>query len=301
MPNRVWVLDVPEEDRAELRRQALDPSSKTGIRARIVLLSAAGLPAARIAERLDCSEPTVGLWRRRYATGGLTGLLDAPRRPRRRALDVPGIVASTLTPPPERVGAVHWTSRLLAAELGVSNTTVAKVWRQWGLDPRALGRYAFPTAPALRPGIDDIVGLHLSPSHRAVVVRAGRSWSCPSRSGPALASLERALRAPGYPTVTDLDRFLRLTALATPSAGLAVVYDGPGPPGRRAVHRVCAGVDWLDLVEVFLLLVAPESARTIRELIDARGTPVTWIRPVKSEGIARTPSRFPRKRLVEKI
>ena len=33
------------------------------------------------------------------------------------------------------LGVTHWSSRLLAAELGVSNVKVADVWREWGLQP----------------------------------------------------------------------------------------------------------------------------------------------------------------------
>jgi hypothetical protein len=38
----------------------------------------------------------------------------------------PEILATTLSPPPEAPGVTHWSSRLLAAELGIRhNTTVA--------------------------------------------------------------------------------------------------------------------------------------------------------------------------------
>src|SRR5215203_7207040 len=81
---------------------------------------------------LGVSRPTVIAWRKRYAREGLTvQLADRPRRGRpqtvrrtRRA----EILATTLAPPPEHLGVTHWSSRLLATELGLSHSTVARVW-----------------------------------------------------------------------------------------------------------------------------------------------------------------------------
>jgi transposase len=84
-----------------------------------------------VAAPLGLSRPTVIAWRKRYAREGLAGQLsDRPRRGRpqsvrrdRRA----EILAATLAPPPEALGVTHWSSRLLAAELGISHSTVARV------------------------------------------------------------------------------------------------------------------------------------------------------------------------------
>jgi transposase len=81
MPNRVRVLAVSDADRAKLERRARDRSAPARVAesARIVLLSAEGLTGPQIAERVDCSEPTVVKWRGQYAERGLAGLQDAPR------------------------------------------------------------------------------------------------------------------------------------------------------------------------------------------------------------------------------
>jgi hypothetical protein len=55
------------------------------------------------------------------------------------------IVLATLELPPARLGVTHWSSRLLAAELGVSNVKVADVWREWGLAPWRAESFRFST------------------------------------------------------------------------------------------------------------------------------------------------------------
>src|SRR4029079_17923856 len=80
MPNRVRALVVRDQDRVELERRARRKAepARGGQRARIVLSSAQGLTVPQIAERVGCTEPTVILWRRRYAERGIAGLDDAP-------------------------------------------------------------------------------------------------------------------------------------------------------------------------------------------------------------------------------
>ncbi len=80
MANRVRVLTVPDNDRAELERRARDRAApaRAAERARIVQLATDGLTGPQIAERVGCTEPTVIKWRRQYAGEGLAGLEDAP-------------------------------------------------------------------------------------------------------------------------------------------------------------------------------------------------------------------------------
>jgi transposase len=76
------------------------------------------------------SKPTVITWKKRYAAEGTGGLEDRPRPGRPRTVDDAAIVLATLEPPPERLGVTHWSSRLLAAGLGISSVKVADVWRE---------------------------------------------------------------------------------------------------------------------------------------------------------------------------
>ena len=104
---------------------------------------------------------------------GLDGLLDRPRsgRPQtvrrgRRA----EILAVTLSPPPEHLGVTHWSSRLLADQLGVSHNTVARVWADHDLKPWRTETFKFSTDPQLEAKVRDVVGLYLDPPERAIVV-----------------------------------------------------------------------------------------------------------------------------------
>lgn len=88
-----------------------------------------------ISRRLGISRPTVIQWRDRYASEGLTGLDDAPRSGRPKEVDEAVILATTLDPPPESLGVTHWSTRLLAAHLGIGDATVARCWRKYCLQP----------------------------------------------------------------------------------------------------------------------------------------------------------------------
>ncbi len=64
----------------------------------------------------------------------------------------------------------HWSSRLLAKELGLSNVKVAEVWREYGLQPWRTETFQFSTDPELEVKVCDVVGLYLNPPERAVVL-----------------------------------------------------------------------------------------------------------------------------------
>lgn len=104
-------------------------------RAQIVLLARGGFGPTRITDTLGCSKQTVITWRDRYRAQGLAGLTDAPRSGRPPAVDPDLVISRTRQPPPPHLGAARWSSRLLAAELGISNVTVAKIWRAHDIYP----------------------------------------------------------------------------------------------------------------------------------------------------------------------
>jgi transposase len=119
------------------------------------------------------SRPTVIHWRKRFAEQGLAGLADRPRSGRPRTIGVDRrlqIVAATLAGPQPEHGGTHWSSRRLAQELGVGHTTVAKVWRDYELQPWRVETFKFSTDPELDAKVYDVVGLYLDPPERAVLL-----------------------------------------------------------------------------------------------------------------------------------
>jgi transposase len=166
------ALGLREGDREELTRWTRSSSIRSGLaqRARIVLLAADGVSNTAIAETVGVSRPTVIGWRERYAASGIAGLDDEPRSGRPRTIDHRRIVTATLTPPPKRLGVTHWSTRLLARHLGISDATVAKAWREYRVQPWRAESFRFSTDPQLVGKVTDVVGLYLNPPENAVVL-----------------------------------------------------------------------------------------------------------------------------------
>ena len=175
MPAIAPPLAISLEDLHTLGQWSRSGSVRAALveRAKILLLAAQGVSNTEIAQRVGCSRPTVILWRQRYTQAGLDGLGDQPRsgRPQTVRRDRRAeILAATLTPPPEDLGVTHWSSRLLAAALGVSHNTVARVWAEHDLKPWRTETFKFSTDPQLEAKVRDVVGLYLQPPERAVVL-----------------------------------------------------------------------------------------------------------------------------------
>jgi transposase len=173
MPNRpAAALPLLAGDREKLERMVRSPSSPAGLaqRARIVLLAANGVSNTEIGRLVGASRPTVIGWRDRYAERGLTGLEDLPRAGRPRTIDHAAIVTATLTPPPAKLGISHWSTRLLARQLGLSDASVAKAWRDYGVQPWRSRSFRFSTDPQLEAKVVDVVALYLAPPENAAVL-----------------------------------------------------------------------------------------------------------------------------------
>ena len=166
------ALLLGEGERAELERLTRATSVPAGLalRARIVLLAADATPNREIAELVGVSRPTVNKWRERFAGQRVAGLVDVARPGPMRRIDPRRIVAKTLTPPPKRLAVTHWSSRLLAAELGISHVTVAQAWKDYGVKPWKADTFKFSTDPELEAKITDVIGLYLAPPENAIVL-----------------------------------------------------------------------------------------------------------------------------------
>ncbi len=166
------ALTLREGDLDVLTRLTRSSSVRAGLaqRARIVLLAADGLSNTTIADLVGASRPTVIGWRDRYQAKGIAGLQDEQRPGRPRSIDHAAIVTATLTPPPKKLGITHWSTRLLGRHLRISDATVAKAWRDYGVQPWRTKSFRFSTDPELVAKVVDVVGLYLAPPENAIVL-----------------------------------------------------------------------------------------------------------------------------------
>ncbi|MGH3430454.1 MAG: IS630 family transposase [Mycobacteriales bacterium] len=141
------------------------------LRARIVLASADGVPVRRIASQLRSTEPTVRLWRQRFMEAGLEGLEEAEGRGRPTIYgreDVERVLSTTMSKPPD--GSTHWSTRTLAEHLGLSRSTVQRIWKEYRLQPHRSRSFKFSKDPELAEKVTDVVGLYLQPPKNAIVL-----------------------------------------------------------------------------------------------------------------------------------
>jgi len=171
MMREAMAIVVSDEQRVTLesmvRSQTIDV--RAARRARIVLLAGEGLGDRDIARRLDIGRIQAARWRGRFAAGGVEAILaDLPRSGRKPRIDAAEIVRITTQTKPE--GATHWSTRKLAARLGISDTTVLKVWRANGLKPHLVETFKVSRDPKFVEKLEDIVGLYMSPPEHALVL-----------------------------------------------------------------------------------------------------------------------------------
>ena len=166
------ALVLRDGDRVELESWLRSRTVSAGLakRARMMLLAADGVGNREIAARVGASPTTVIQWRERYGERGLVGLEDLDRPGRPRELDHRAIVAETLKQPPKKLGVTHWSTRLLADRLKISNTSVARAWRAYGVKPWKAESFRFSTDPELVGKVTDICGLYLAPPENAIVL-----------------------------------------------------------------------------------------------------------------------------------
>ena len=160
-------------------------------RCRIVLRAAAGEQDIAIAAALGITRAKSARWRQRFLRLGVRGLeKDAPRPGRKRAIGAgrrARIVRLTLQAKP--ANATHWSTRSMAAEVGISAATVRRIWAAHGLKPHRLESFKLSRDPEFASKLEDVVGLYLNPPEHAIVL------SCDEKS--QIQALDRT--QPGLP------------------------------------------------------------------------------------------------------
>jgi len=135
-----------------------------------MLLVAKGLSFSEICCRLNCTDRYISVWKRRFGQERLKGLDSRYRGSQRRVRTAQmeaKILEATRKGPSD--GTTHWSSYRLAKHLGVSHTTVHRVWRQFGIQPHRLRRYMVSDDPQFEEKAADVIGLYLNPPEHAAV------------------------------------------------------------------------------------------------------------------------------------
>ena len=167
-------IELSEGEREQLVRWARRRRTAAGLatRSRIVLACAQGKSNSEVARRLELSRPTVSKWRARFAADRLDGLIDEPRPGRPRTVTdarVEEVVVQALESAPLD-GGTHWSTRQMAKRTGLSQSTVSRIWRAFGLQPHRVEHWKLSKDPLFVEKVRDIVGLYLDPPERALVL-----------------------------------------------------------------------------------------------------------------------------------
>ena len=166
------MLRVTEEQRKELSKWATSRTLPAGdvFRARLILALADGQSYSQIMMSLQTTAPTISRWKSRFKEEGLAGLDPRHKGSQPRVADAQAqarIARKTQQKPSD--GATHWSCRKMAEVLGLSKSTVQRVWAQTRLKPHRLDRYMASNDPDFEKKAADIIGLYMKPPQHAAV------------------------------------------------------------------------------------------------------------------------------------
>jgi transposase len=166
------VVELQPEQREVLEQwvRAHGTPQQVAKRCRIVLLSHQGLTDLEIAEELGVNRHTCRLWRERFMAEGPEGLWEVAQGRGRKP--EPGlaerVVKATLESKPD--GQTHWSTRTMAEEQGVDQSTVHRIWQEHGLQPHRQETFKLSRDPEFVPKLLDVVGVYLNPPQNAIVL-----------------------------------------------------------------------------------------------------------------------------------
>lgn len=125
---------------------------------------------SEVARKLHITGATVGKWRERFREFGMEDLLDEPRVGAPRKItdqQIEAVISKTLETMP--ANSTHWSTRLMAEEVGMTQKAIVRIWRAFKLQPHRVENFKFSKDPQFEK-VRDIVGLYLNPPDRAIVL-----------------------------------------------------------------------------------------------------------------------------------
>jgi len=244
-----------------------------------------GVSGVQVADKTGYTDVQVSRIRRRFAEEGMAGLHERARSGRPPLITprkLAQVVAKTLKKP--KPGITHWTTRDMAREVGISHSSVQRIWNAHALQPHRVQTFKFTTDPDAEEKIHDVVGLYLNPPDNAVVLSVDEKTQIQAlaRSQPLLplrpglperrthdyirhgvTSLYAALEVASgrvlgecsrRHTAADFLRFLKTLARSFPRKQLHIILDNSSTHSTPAIRK------WLDAHPRFHFHFTPTGA-----------------------------------------
>ena len=135
-------------------------------------MTADGHGVVAIMRELGVSKTTVWRWQDYFAEAGVDGLIKGRskppgRKPLSAAMKLK-VVEKTVKERP--ANATHWSVRSMAEEMGISHTSVQRIWAEHGLKPHLVRSFKISNDPDFVAKVEDIVGLFVDPPEKALVL-----------------------------------------------------------------------------------------------------------------------------------
>jgi transposase len=192
----IWVmpfetapaLPVSVEQRVELVRMSRSTSlpHRTVVQARGLLLAADGVANQEIARRCEVDSDTVRRWRTRFTDKGVDGVGVIAKGRGRKPSIAPGTVEEVVRLTHQELpadGSTQWSTRSMAARVGIGKDAVARIWADHGLKPWKVDTFKISNDPRFEEKLVDVVGLYLNPPARAVVFSFDEKTQCQAYPG----------------------------------------------------------------------------------------------------------------------
>jgi hypothetical protein len=224
------IIEVTLADRARLQSIIRDRNSpqKHVWRARIIVLTADGTGTA-ITRAVGKGKTVVWRWRERFMHEGVEGLTRDKTRPSRipplPAETVDRVVALTNQAPPHE--ATHWSAPAMAKAVGISPSSVRRIWKGHGLQPHRVRSFKLSNDPTFAEKLKEVVGLYIDPPAHAVVLSLDEKSQIQAldRTQPGLPMKKRRCA-----TMNDYKRHGTTTLFAALDAA-------PPPPGIHPLSQ----------------------------------------------------------------
>lgn len=190
MARPIKLIILTDDERTELQKRikGYSYSKRDSLRANIIILKASGKSQVEIEKKLNISNRTVIKWVNRFIDKGIEGLKDAPGRGPKNTIpdEIVNKIITQATQPAKNMP--RWSTRTMAREVGVSQTTVLRIWHANDIKPHITKTFKLSRDPKFEEKFWDIIGLYLNPPDKALIFCCDEKSQCQAleRTQPGL-------------------------------------------------------------------------------------------------------------------